>query len=76
MTSLFGVFAPAGVPQPVLDRLNAEINKALAQPDLRARLLASDNVPTGGSAAEFGKQIAAESANNARIIKAAGIKAE
>jgi tripartite-type tricarboxylate transporter receptor subunit TctC len=76
MTSLFGIVAPGGVPQPVIERLNAEINKALAQPDLRARLLASDNVPTGGSAAEFGRQIAAESANNARIIKAAGIKAE
>jgi tripartite-type tricarboxylate transporter receptor subunit TctC len=76
LMSLFGVFAPAGVPQPVLDRLNAEINKALAQPDLRARLTGSDNVPTGGSAAEFGKQIASEFANNARVIKAAGIHAE
>jgi tripartite-type tricarboxylate transporter receptor subunit TctC len=76
MTSLFGVFAPAAVPQPVLERLNAEINKALAQPDLRARLLASDNVPTGGSRAEFARQIAAESENNARIIKAAGIRGE
>jgi tripartite-type tricarboxylate transporter receptor subunit TctC len=76
MTSLFGVIAPAGLPQPVLERLNAEINKALAQPDLRKRLLDSDNVPTGGSAADFARQIAAESQNNARIIKAAGIKAE
>ena len=76
MISLFGVFAPAAVPQPVLERLNAEINKALAQPDLRARLAAGDNVPTGGSRADFAKQIAAESDNNARIIKAAGIKSE
>lgn len=76
MTSLFGVFAPAAVPQPVLERLNAEINKALAQPDLRARLAASDNVPTGGTRAEFARQIAAESETNARIIRAAGIKGE
>jgi tripartite-type tricarboxylate transporter receptor subunit TctC len=76
MASLFGVFAPAGVPASVLDRLNAEINKALAQPDLRARLTGSDNVPTGGSAAEFARQIALESQNNARIIRAAGIKGE
>ena len=76
LTSLFGVFAPAGVPQPVLQRLNAEINKALALPDIRARLTGSDNVPTGGSAADFGKQIAAESDNNARIIRSANIKAE
>lgn len=76
LTSLFGVFAPAGVPQPVLQRLNAEINKALALPDIRARLTGSDNVHTGGSAADFGRQIAAESDNNARIIRAANIKAE
>jgi tripartite-type tricarboxylate transporter receptor subunit TctC len=76
LVSLFGFFAPAGVPQPVLERLNAEINKALALPDVRARLTGSDNVPTGGSAAEFARRIAAESENNARIVKAAGIKAE
>ncbi len=76
LTSLFGVFAPAGVPPPVLQRLNAEINKALVLPDVRARLTGSDNVPTGGSAADFGKQIAAESDNNARIIRSANIKAE
>lgn len=76
LTSLFGVFAPAGVPQPVLERLNVEINKALALPEVRTRLSSSDNVPTGGSAAEFARQIAVEFDNNARIIRAAGIKGE
>ena len=76
LVSLFGVFAPAGVPQAVLDRLNAEINKALALPEVRTRLTGSDNVPTGGSAVDFARRIAAESENNARIVKAAGIKAE
>ncbi|WP_313571110.1 Bug family tripartite tricarboxylate transporter substrate binding protein [Comamonas terrigena] len=72
-TSLFGIFAPAGTPKAVLDRLNAEINKALAEPDIQQRLKASDNVPTGGTAAAFAKQIAAESVENAKIIKAASI---
>jgi len=76
LTSLFGVFAPAGVPAPVLERLNAEINKALAAPDLAARLVASDNVPTGGSGAAFARVIATESENNARIIRAANIRAD
>jgi tripartite-type tricarboxylate transporter receptor subunit TctC len=76
MTSLFGLFAPAGVPAAVLDRMNAEVNKALAAPELRARLVASENVPTGGAAADFRRQIAQESENNARIIKAANIQAE
>ncbi|HZY20714.1 MAG TPA: tripartite tricarboxylate transporter substrate binding protein [Ramlibacter sp.] len=76
MTSLFGLFAPAGVPAAVIERLNAEVNRALAAPDLRSRLVATDNVPTGGTAPEFARQIAQESENNARIIQSAGIQAE
>jgi tripartite-type tricarboxylate transporter receptor subunit TctC len=74
VTSLFGIFAPAGTPAPIVERLNAEINKALAQPDLQAKLAATDNVPTGGKAAAFARQIAQESQNNARIIRAAKIQ--
>ena len=76
LTSLFGVFAPAKIPVELLPRLNTEINQALRAPDLRKKLLDADNVPTGGSAVDFARQIAAESAGNARIIKAANIKAE
>ena len=74
--SLFGVFAPGKTPEAVLLRLNTEINLALQAPELRKRLLSADNVPTGGSAAEFARQIAGESDNNARIIKAAQIRAD
>ena len=73
-TSVFGIFAPSGVPAAVLARLNAEVNKALALPEIRQRLEATDNVPTGGKAADFAKQIEAESRSNAQIIKAAGIQ--
>lgn len=76
LSSLFGVFAPAGLPQPLAARYNAEINKALATPDLRAKLIATDNVPTGGTAADFAKAIAAEYEADGRVIKAAGIKAD
>ena len=48
--------------------------QALALPDIRAKLDATDNVPTGGTTAEFARQIALESENNARIIRAAGIQ--
>ncbi|RZJ14278.1 MAG: tripartite tricarboxylate transporter substrate binding protein [Acidovorax sp.] len=74
LSSLFGIYAPAQTPAAVLARLNAEVNKALALPDIRAKLDATDNVPTGGTAAEFARQIAQESENNARIIRAAGIQ--
>ncbi|MGJ7484513.1 Bug family tripartite tricarboxylate transporter substrate binding protein [Variovorax sp. LT2P21] len=76
LSSLFGVFAPAGLPQPLAARYNAEINKALTTPDLRAKLTATDNVPTGGAAADFAKAIAAEYEADGRVIKAAGIKAD
>lgn len=75
MTSVFGIFAAAGTPAAVLERLNAEINKALAQPEVRQRMAAADNVPTGGKAADFAQQIEAESRANARIIEAAHIQA-
>jgi tripartite-type tricarboxylate transporter receptor subunit TctC len=76
MTSTFGIFAPAGTPSAIVERFNAEVNKVLAMPDVRAKLVAADNVPTGGTAAAFGNQIAQESENNARIIRQANIKAD
>ncbi len=76
MTSVFGLFAPGRTPAPVIERLNAEVNRALAQPDVRARLAASDNVPTGGPAADFARQIAQESASNLKVIRAAHIQAQ
>ncbi|MGZ5846362.1 MAG: Bug family tripartite tricarboxylate transporter substrate binding protein [Ramlibacter sp.] len=76
LSSVFGLFAPAGVPAAVVERVNTEVNQALALPELRARLAAGDNVPTGGTAAAFAKLIATESGNNARIIRAAHIQAD
>lgn len=74
LSSLFGIYAPARTPAAVLARINAEVNKALALPDIRSKLAATDNVATGGTASEFARQIAQESESNARIIKAAGIQ--
>lgn len=76
LSSLFGVFAPAGLPPALLARYNAEINKALVSTDLRAKLQATDNVATGGSAAAFAKTIAAEYESDGRIVKASNIQAD
>jgi len=76
LSSQFGIFAPVGTPSALVDRYNAEINKALQSPDLRAKLIAADNVPSIGSPAEFGKEIASEYEANGRIVKAANIKAD
>lgn len=74
LTSLFGVFAPAATPPILIEKYNVEINKALASPDLRAKLRATDNVPTGGGAEAFADEIAREYESNGRIVKSAGIK--
>ena len=71
-----GIFALAKTPATVIARLNADINKLLQMPEIRQRFLEADNIPTGGSPADFARQIAIDSDNNARIIKAANIKAE
>jgi tripartite-type tricarboxylate transporter receptor subunit TctC len=76
LSSQFGVFAPGNLPAKLLDRINGEVITALLHPDLRNRLLATDNVPTGGTARDFARELAAESEANARIIRAVGIKAD
>lgn len=76
LSSQFGVFAPARTPPAVLERLNRDINQALALPDLRSKLQATDNVPTGGSADDFAKAIAREYDIIGRVIKAGHIRAQ
>lgn len=76
LSSHFGFFAPGNLPVRILDRLNAEIGKAADAPDVRQRLVASENVPTGGSARDFARQVAAEADATEKIVKAVGIKAD
>lgn len=76
LTSTFGVFAPGKTPAAVIARLNAELNKALAAPEVKDRLLKGGEVPTGGTAAQFAAAIRAEYDDNARIVKEAGIRSE
>jgi tripartite-type tricarboxylate transporter receptor subunit TctC len=60
--SVFGLFAPGGTPVEVLDRLNVLGNEVLARPAVRERLLAVNNLPTGGTREAFVREIAAEAA--------------
>jgi tripartite-type tricarboxylate transporter receptor subunit TctC len=73
----YGIFAPAGTPAPIVDRLHAEVVKALAAPDLKKQLLGLGIVATSSaSPGAFGSYIAAETAKWAKVVRAAGIKAE
>ena len=69
----YGILGPAGMPDPIVNRLNSEINKALAAPDMKERLLTAGIQPLGGTPEQFGNFIRTETQRFARIIKDAGI---
>lgn len=68
-----GVVAPRGVPKPIIDRLNAEINKIVKAPDFAARIANEGLEPTGGTPEEFLTLIKREIAEWAEVIKQAKI---
>jgi tripartite-type tricarboxylate transporter receptor subunit TctC len=72
----FGVGAPKGTPPEIVGKLNSVINAGLADPTIRARLADVGSDPMPLSAAEFGALVAAETEKWAKVVKAAGIKAE
>ncbi|MGH6671468.1 MAG: Bug family tripartite tricarboxylate transporter substrate binding protein [Xanthobacteraceae bacterium] len=69
-----GLGAPAGTPPAIIDTLNEQVNAALADKTIRARLEAIGVVVRGGTPAEFGQFIASETAKWTKVIKDAGIK--
>jgi tripartite-type tricarboxylate transporter receptor subunit TctC len=70
----YGIVAPAGTPPAVLARLNAEINKALALPDVAQQLAAEGAVPMPGPALAFSELIAREIPRWREVIKAGNVK--
>jgi tripartite-type tricarboxylate transporter receptor subunit TctC len=73
-TAWFGLMAPAGTPQPILDRVYAESTKTLAMPDVRAKLEALGLQLVGNSPAEFLNVVKTEMPMWGKVIKDAGIK--
>jgi tripartite-type tricarboxylate transporter receptor subunit TctC len=76
VSTWFGFIAPAGVPRPILEKLNAEVNAALALPDVREKFANAGLVPVGGSIEQFDALIRAEMERWARVIRTRGIKAD
>ena len=72
----WGVLAPAGTPQPVVDRLNAEINKIILSAEMKEFFLKEGAEPAAMKSAEFEAFIAAEIERWKQVAKAADIKAE
>ncbi|MBX3622691.1 MAG: tripartite tricarboxylate transporter substrate binding protein [Rhizobacter sp.] len=74
LSSVFGVFAPASLPPEVLQRINTEVNKVLADQEVQERLARLDNIVSPGSIEQFSAQVRREHDANARVVKEAGIK--
>ena len=71
-----GLGAPRNTPAEIVERLNREVNAALADPTIRARLDALDASAMPGSPADFGRLIADETERWSKVIHTTGIKAE
>jgi tripartite-type tricarboxylate transporter receptor subunit TctC len=72
----YGILGPAGLPAPLVTRLNTEINKALAAPEMQEKLRAAGIQPVGNSPEAFAQFIKSETVRFAKVIKEAGIKPE
>jgi tripartite-type tricarboxylate transporter receptor subunit TctC len=70
------IFAPAGVPQPVVDKLAGEMIKAINDPDIKSKLVAQGIEPSGMAPAELAAFQKAEIDKWARVIKAGNIKVD
>ena len=76
VSAWFGIFAPAGLAQPVVQRLNAEFVKGLQQPDLRQRLASQGAEPLTSTPEEFGSYLRSEIAKWAKVVKESGMKVD
>src|SRR5262245_13447771 len=72
-TIWLGIMAPAGTPKPIVDKLNAEINKAINRPDMKEAWDKQGAVPLVMSPAEFDAYLRKDIDKWAKVVKAAGL---
>ena len=75
-TAWFGIGMPRGTPREFIDKINAEVNRALADPKMRERLAELGGRPIAGSPEDFGRVIAAETAKWEKVVVSSGAKVE
>ena len=76
INSWVALLAPAKTPKPIVDKLNAELNAVLNDPEVRERLNGMGISATPGTADKFGEEIKRDLARYGSVVKAANIKAE
>ena len=74
--SLNGIVAPAGTPRPIVDRLNAELHRALALPEIQAKLKEGGNIATPTTPEAMNKQITDEIATWKQLVEANNIQVQ
>jgi tripartite-type tricarboxylate transporter receptor subunit TctC len=74
LASVWGVMAPAGTPEAVIQRINTELNKALQQPDMREKILASGAGVLGGSPQEMGALYTSDRQRLAPVVRDSGTR--
>ncbi len=72
----FGTMAPRGTPQPIIERLNAGINKALLDPAVKKNLEGDGMLPSGGTPQQFGERIRKDYDRWVKVVKETGLKSE
>jgi tripartite-type tricarboxylate transporter receptor subunit TctC len=70
----YGLFAPAGTPRPIVERLSREVVKALDAPDLRKQLAAMGVDPWPGTPEELADLVRNETARYSKLIKSIGLR--
>lgn len=75
-SSWFGVFAPAGTPKEIVDKLQAEIARILKTPEMTERLAQQGAVAVGNTSEEFAAYVQAELTKWAGVVKASGAKVD
>jgi tripartite-type tricarboxylate transporter receptor subunit TctC len=76
VTGWLGIGVPRDTPAEIVERLNREVNAALAEPAMQARMADLGSTPLPGSAADFAKLIAEETEKWAKVVRFANLKAE
>src|SRR5215471_4954979 len=72
----FGVLAPAGTSRAIVDRLNRELNAALASPELKKQLAAQGADAAGGTPEEFAKRIRSDFPKWGRVVQESGARVD
>ena len=75
-TAWFGIGMPKGTPKEIIEKLNAEVNRALADPGFQKRLAELGGTPIPGTPEDFGRTIASETEKWSKVVITSGAKVE